>query len=295
MIKATLFAIALMTSVGAGQTYIQDSKRESARSDKLTGGIKTAAFVPSDPNIRLSLNIPSFQLTVWQSGKEVAMYHVGVGKIDFPVPVSLRNATSIEFNPVWIPPSSDWIEKSSTVKAGEIVEPTDPRNPLGKIKIPLGYGYLLHQAKGPQDLGGLVSHGCIRVMQKDLYEISEMIAAARGLDITSQQIWATKRNKKTVLVLLETPVIVEITYDTIVVENGRLNVYPDVYQKKMNTVENVRTELRSSGIDDSLVTDKEITRIISLAKGKQKYIALVGDLEAGKATSRGRYSLVLGS
>jgi hypothetical protein len=281
--------------VAAGQAYIQDVKRESARSDKITGGITRAAFVPGDPNIRLTLNIPSFQLTVWQSGTEAAMYHVGVGKIDFPVPVSLRNATSIEFNPVWIPPSSDWIEKSSTVKAGEIVLPTDPRNPLGKIKIPLGYGYLLHQAKGPQDIGGLVSHGCIRVMHNDLYAIAEMIVKARGLDITPQQIAASKRDKKTVLIPLEKPVIVEITYDTIVVENGRLNVYPDVYEKKMNTIENIRSELRSSGIDDSLVTDREITRIISMAKGKRKYSALVGDLEAGKATSRGKYSQVLGS
>jgi len=285
----------MLSTTVVGQTYIQDSKRESARSDKLTNGIKKAAFVPGDPNIRLTLNIPSFQLTVWQSGKEVAMYHVGVGKIDFPVPVSLRNATSIEFNPVWIPPSSDWIEKSSTVKAGEIVLPTDPRNPLGKIKMPLGYGYLLHQAKGPGDLGRLVSHGCIRVMQNDLYEIAQMIAAARNLDITPSQIAATKRSKKTLVVPLETPVIVEITYDTIVVENGRLNVYPDVYEKKMNTLANVRNELRTSGIEDSLVTDKEIARIISMAKGKQRYTAFVGDLEAGKATSRGKYVGVLSS
>ena len=293
MIKAAILSVFILASVSAGQTYIQDSKRESARSDKLTGGIKKAAFVQGDPNIRLTLNIPSFQLTVWQSGKEVAMYHVGVGKIDFPVPVSLRNATSIEFNPVWIPPSSDWIEKSSTVKAGEIVLPTDPRNPLGKIKIPLGYGYLLHQAKGPQDLGDLVSHGCIRVMQKELYEIAEMIAAARTLDITPAQIAATKRSKKTVTVPLEGPVVVEITYDTIVVENGRLNIYPDVYEKKTNTLANVRAEMQSSGIDDSLVADKEITRIISLTRGKQRYTALVGDLEAGKATSRGKYVGVL--
>lgn len=294
MIKAIIVLALLAATVGA-QTYILDSKRESARSDKLTGGIKRGALIPGDPNIRLTLNIPSFQLTVWQSGREVAMYYVGVGKIDFPVPVSLRNATAIEFNPVWIPPSSDWIEKSSTVKAGEVVLPTDPRNPLGKIKIPLGYGYLLHQAKGPQDLGNLVSHGCIRVNQKDLYDIAEMIINARGLDITPEQIAATKRNKKTVVIPLELPVIVEITYDTIVVENGKLNVYPDVYEKRMNTVENIRAELRSSGIDDSLVTDREITRIISMAKGKRKYSALVGDLEAGKATSRGRYSLVVGS
>ena len=42
---------------------------------------------------------------------------------------------------------------------GTPIPPTDARNPLGKMKIPLGYGYLLHQAKGAQDMGNLVSHG----------------------------------------------------------------------------------------------------------------------------------------
>ena len=270
-----------------------DSKRESARSDKFTNGIVRTTLVPGDADIKLTVNVPSFQMTLWQNGKEVAMYPVGVGKVDYPVAISLRKATSIEWNPVWIPPSSDWIEKSSTVKPGEIVLPTDPRNPLGKLKIPLGYGYLLHQAKGPQDMGNLVSHGCIRVMQSDLYDLSEKIVAALGLDVTAQQIAAAKRNKKTLAVPIDPPLTVEITYDTIVVENGKLNVYPDVYELKKNTLENVRAELRSNNIDDSLVTDAEINRILNLAKGKKKYVAAVTDLEAGKATSRGRYVSVL--
>jgi lipoprotein-anchoring transpeptidase ErfK/SrfK len=162
-----------------GQTYIVDIKRESARSDKLTGGkIQRTVLEAGNPNIRITLNVPSFQMTLWQDGKEVRSYPVGVGMLEFPVAIGMRNATSIEWNPVWIPPSSDWIDASSTVKAGEIVLPTDPRNPLGKVKIPLGYGYLLHQAKGPGDMGSLVSHGCVRVMQSDLYDLSEKIVAA---------------------------------------------------------------------------------------------------------------------
>jgi hypothetical protein len=92
---------------------------------------------------------------------------------------------------------------------------------------------------------------------------------------------------------MDTPLMVEITYDTIVVEDGKLHVYPDVYQLKKNTLENVRAELKSSGVDDSLVTDAEIKRILGLVKGKTKYSASVADLEAGKATSRGRYIAVL--
>ena len=289
----TVIFTLIFAAATLGQTHLIDSKRESARSDKFTNGIVRTTLVPGDSNIKLTLNVPSFQMTLWQNGKEVAMYPVGVGKIDYPVAISLRKATSIEWNPVWIPPSSDWIEKSSTVKPGEIVLPTDPRNPLGKVKIPLGYGYLLHQAKGPQDMGNLVSHGCIRVMQADLYDLSEKIVDALGLDVTPQQIAAAKRNKKTLTVPMNPPLTVEITYDTIVVEDGKLHVYPDVYELKKNTVENVRAELKSNNIDDSLVTDAEIKRILNLAKGKKKYVAAVADLEAGKATSRGRYVAVL--
>ena len=289
----TAICTLFFTAAAFGQTHMIDSKRESARSDKFTNGIVRTSLTPGDANVKVTINVPSFQMTLWQNGKEVAMYPVGVGKIDYPVAISLRKATSIEWNPVWIPPSSDWIEKSSTVKPGEIVLPTDPRNPLGKVKIPLGYGYLLHQAKGPQDMGNLVSHGCVRVMQSDLYDLSEKIVTALGLDVTPQQIAAAKRNKKTLVVPMDSPLTVEITYDTIVVEDGKLHVYPDVYELKKNTLENVRAELKSSGVDDSLVTDAEIERILKLAKGKKKYVAAIADLEAGKATSRGRYIAVL--
>ncbi len=166
--------------------------------------------------------------------------------------------------------------------------PTDPRNPLGKVKIPLGYGYLIHQAKGPGDMGSLVSHGCIRVMQKDLYDLAEKIVAARGLDVTPQQIAAAKRNKKTLVAKLDPIVPVEITYDTMVVEGGKLYIYPDVYKHKRNTVANLRQELRSSGIDDANVTDAEIKKMIAAVAAKRKFVVNVKDIEKGTALAGGR-------
>src|SRR4030095_11851706 len=256
-----------------GQSYAVDIARESARSDKRTGGhIQKTVLVRGDPNISISINLPSFQLTLWQNGKEIRNSPIGIGMAEFPVAVGNRRATSIEWNPVWIPPSSDWIERSSTVKPGEIVLPTDPRNPLGKVKIPLGYGYLIHQAKGPTDMGSLVSHGCVRVMQRDLYDLSEKIVSALSVNVTPAQLSAAKRNKKTLLAPLEPFVAVEVTYDTIVVEGGRLNIYPDVYQHKRNTVENVRRELQTSGVDDGRLTDAQIRKMIAAAVGKRKFI-----------------------
>lgn len=282
-----------LASGAVGQTHIIDSKRESARSDKLTGSIQKAAFIPGDDDIKITINVPSFQMTFWQNGKEVKLYPVGVGMAEFPVAISLRSARSVEWNPVWIPPSSDWIERSSTVKAGEIVLPTDPRNPLGKVKIPLGYGYLLHQAKGPSDMGSLVSHGCIRVLQADLYDLAEKIVAARRLDVTPEQIAAAKRTKKTLVAEIDPPLTVEITYDTIVVENGQLHIYPDVYGYKRNTVAAVRSELRSSGVDDSRMTDAEIRGWIAGVKDRQQFIIGRTEIESRRTARKGRYAAVV--
>jgi len=278
-----------LAAAAFGQTYIVDIKRESARSDKLTGGrIEKTALESGNPNIRITLNVPAFQMTLWQDGKEIKSYPVGVGMLDFPIVIGMRQASSIEWNPVWIPPSSDWIEKSSTVKPGEIVLPTDPRNPLGKLKIPLGYGYLLHQAKGPGDMGSLVSHGCVRVMQADLYDLAEKMVAARDLDVTAAQIATAKRNKKTLIAPLEPTVQVEITYDTIVVEGGRLIIYPDIYERKLNTVENVRKELQSSGVGDDRLTNAAIKRMIASATGRQKFVVDTAAIESGLGITKGR-------
>lgn len=289
--SALLFAL---VASAASQSYIVDIKRESARSDKLTGGrIEKTLLQAGNSNIKITLNVPAFQMTLWQDGKEVRSYPVGIGMLNFPIAIGMREASSIEWNPVWIPPSSDWIDASSTVKPGEIVLPTDPRNPLGKVKIPLGYGYLLHQAKGPGDMGSLVSHGCVRVMQPDLYDLAEKIVAARSLDVPEAKIAAAKRTKKTLIALLAPTVPVEITYDTIVVEGGRLTIFPDVYNHRVNTVDNVRRELRTSGVDDGRLTDGAIKRMIEAATGKTKFVVDTSSIESGLAITKGRTASVV--
>ncbi len=280
-IRISLIILTLSASAFA-QSFISDINRDSARSDKLTGGrIERTTIDPGKDDLKITINVPAFQMTLWQGGKEVKSYPIGVGMPDWPIYIGRREASSIEWNPVWIPPSSEWIEASTKVKAGEVILPTDPRNPLGKMKIPLGYGYLIHQAKGPGDLGSLVSHGCVRVMQADLYDLAEKIVAARGLDISPTQIAVAKRTKQTFIAALDPVIPVEITYDTLVVEAGKLHIYPDVYSHRKNTVENLRRELRTSRIDDSHLSDAELQRMMTLAVGKRQFVIKAGDLVSG--------------
>lgn len=283
--------ILLLASAAFAQPFVADIDRDSARSDKLTGGrIRKTALTSGESDLKITINVPAFQMTLWQNGREVRSYPIGVGKPDWPIYIGRREASSIEWNPVWIPPSSEWIEKSVKVKAGEIILPTDPRNPLGKVKIPLGYGYLLHQAKGPQDMGSLVSHGCVRVLQKDLYDLAEKIIAARNLPVTTSEIAAAKRSKETLIARLDPRIPVEITYDTLVVESGRLHIYPDVYGRKKNTVANLRRELRTSRVDDSRLTDAVLKKMLAQAAGKRQYVV---NIRSGRLLTSGRAISVL--
>jgi hypothetical protein len=288
-----LFSILAIGSA-FGQSYVQDMKRQSARSDKLTGGtIEKTALAPGGGNLKITINVPSFQMTLWQNGKEVKTYPIGVGLKDYPIYVGLREASAVIWNPVWIPPDSDWVHVSKTVKAGEIILPTDPRNPLGKLKIPLGYGYLIHQAKGVSDLGSLVSHGCVRVMQADLYDLADKIIAARELEVTKEQVAKAKQTKETFTAELEPIIPVEITYDTLVVEAGKLRIYPDVYERKTNTAENLRAELASSGVDAAGLNDATLNKMLARAVAKKQFVVSVKNIEAGKALIGGQTLAVI--
>lgn len=278
----------------SAQNFMNDIKRDSARSDKLTGGrIAKTTLKTGGGDVKITINVPSFQMTLWQNGKEVKLYNVGVGMKEYPIIIGLREAKQVIWNPDWIPPDSDWVAESPKVKAGEVVKASDPRNPLGKVKIPLGFGYLIHQAKGVSDLGSLVSHGCVRVMRPDLYDLSDKIVAAYDYPVSSMKIENAKLTKNTVVAELETPLPVEITYDTLVVENGYLSIYPDVYGHKKNTAKNLRDELESNNINTKKLTDADLERILAKATGKTKFVVSVENIKAGKETSGGKTMPVL--
>jgi hypothetical protein len=266
-----------------------DEHNESERSDKLTGGlIETAEFAPNEPDVSLTLNVPSFRLTLWQNGKEVKSYYVGVGMKAHPIYIGDREATEIIWNPAWIPPSSDWVLEMKGVTPGEIIKASDPRNPLGKMKIPLGDRYLLHQAAKLSDVGNLVSHGCVRVLRPELYDLAEKIIAARNAPVSRKRIEVAKRSSRTLVVRLEEAVPVDINYDTIVVENGELHIYPDVYDRGTNRPALLRAELQASGIDDANLSDAVIKRMLRKATRRTQFIVDKSSIEQGTVIEGGR-------
>jgi len=264
-------------------------RNESERSDKLTGGhLETAEFQADNPDISLTLNVPSFRLTMWQNGKEVKSYYVGVGMKAHPIYIGDREATQIIWNPAWIPPTSDWVLEMKGVVPGEVIKASDPRNPLGKLKIPLGDRYLIHQAAKLTDVGNLVSHGCVRVPLSDLYDLAEKIIAARSANVSPKRIAAAKRSKRTLVVQLDDPLPVDINYDTLVVEGGVLHIYPDVYNRGTNRPARLRAELESSGVDLSNVDERMLRRILAKVTRRTQFVVETSSIAQGRALEDGK-------
>ena len=262
---------------------------ESARSDKFTGGkIEQGLLQPGQPDIKITVNVPAFRLTLWQNGKELRTYEIGVGMKKYPIVIGQRRVKQVIWNPEWVPPDSEWVNEShSDVQPGEHIEAGDPRNPLGKLKIPLGDGFLIHQAAKPADLGHLVSHGCIRMLKDDIADLANKIVTARALNITPQQVDHAMKSTDRLVANLSPPVVVDIDYDTLVVEGGVLHIYPDVYSRDTNTPQNLRAELQSVGIDASRLDDQTLNQMFARVNMNAEFTVNVVDIKSGNALAAG--------
>jgi lipoprotein-anchoring transpeptidase ErfK/SrfK len=274
-----------------GSRYERD---ESVREDRLTGGeIEKAEFTAGEPDIKVTVDVPAFRLTLWQNGKDVKTYKIGVGMKKYPLVIGERKVEQIIWNPDWIPPDSEWVGERSGVSVGEVIKASDPRNPLGKMKMPLGGGYLIHEAHGVADQGNLVSHGCVRMLRSDLYDLAEKIVAARQLPISAKRIARAKRTKNTLVARLDDPLVVDINYDTQVVEGGVLHLYADVYGRGTNTAARLREELEGYGVDVAALDDATLKRMLALPTRQRQYVVSLESIKQGRALEDGRLVPVL--
>lgn len=208
--------------------------------------------IPTDT--RVVVNAPAYRMDLFQDGKLVKTYKIGIGYPEFPLPSGMRKANTIIFNPTWTPPDEPWVEGSGKVKVGEKVAAGDKLNPLGPIKIPIGLPSLIHGGKSPAKLGGFASHGCVGLTNGQVQDFALNLAKLSGTDLMPEDVKNYEKQKtETKNVKLGNDVQVELRYETIVVEDGKLRIFRDVYEKGTNTEENLRAVLDAYGVSlDSL-------------------------------------------
>src|SRR5215213_1332991 len=230
-------------------------------------GTNTTTSASAKPNslptdTRVVVNAPAYRMDVFQDGKLVKTYKVGIGYPEFPLPKGIRKASNIIFNPTWTPPDEPWVK--GKIKAGEKIEAGSKLNPLGPIKIPIGLPSLIHGGKSPARLGNFASHGCVGLTNSQVKDFALEIAKLTGTGLTPQDIANYEKQKtETKDVKLKTPLQVELRYETIVVENGVLKIYRDVYERDTNTEENLRRVLEAYGVSLDSLSEQDRQNILN--------------------------------
>ena len=214
--------------------------------------------VPTDT--RIVINAPAYRMDLFQDGKLIKTYKVGIGYPEFPLPVGVRTAKEIIFNPTWTPPDEPWVK--GEFQPGKKVEAGDKKNPLGVLKIPIGLPSLIHGGKNPNRLGTFASHGCVGLTNQLVQEFAGHLAGISGTTLTPEQIKGyEKKRTETSEVDLARSVPVELRYETIVVGDGKLYIYRDVYEHGTNTEENLNRVLEVYGLSMNDLTPEEQTMV----------------------------------
>jgi lipoprotein-anchoring transpeptidase ErfK/SrfK len=232
--------------------------------DKSADVTKTAGLNAIPKDTRVVVNIPAYRMDVFREGELVKSYKIGIGYPEFPLPTGMRKAQSIIFNPTWTPPDEPWVAKMKNISVGEKVEAGSKLNPLGPIKIPIGLPSLIHGGKSAAKLGTFASHGCVGLTTPQVQDFARLLAQTSATELSDTIIQSHLNDQtQTRVVKLGHAVPVELRYETIVAEDGKLHIYKDVYDQDSNTEENLRAVLQANGVKMEDLSEAERTQVLS--------------------------------
>ena len=218
--------------------------------------LKGPNAIPRDT--RIIVNIPAFRMDVFREGTLLKSYKIGIGYQQFPLPTGFRKAEQIIFNPTWTQPNESWASDP-----GAITPAGAAGNPLGPIKVPIGGANLIHGGKSLAKIGTFASHGCVGLTNDEVKDFVRTLADATRIDLTDDTIAAyLKHRTRTQVVKIPKAVPVELRYETIVIQDGQLHVYRDVYNKNTTTDENLRAAFEANGVSFDKLSEEEKTRAL---------------------------------
>lgn len=177
------------------------------------------------PRYHIMINIPAAELTVYEDNIPLRHYPVAIGSSAHPTPETEGMITSIEWNPWWYPPESEWAKN-------EMDTPPGPKNPLGPVKIRLGGDILIHGTSSEKSVGRPVSHGCMRMYNKDAVDLAWFLQKTHSSK--NDPTWLTRyqtQHATTFYVSLDEAIPVHLVYAPAAVKDGQLEIYPDHYRK----------------------------------------------------------------
>jgi len=136
--------------------------------------LPTRFILPPGPREGIVINIAEYRLYYYPAGGSVVhTYPLGIGREGWGSPVGSTRISAMTANPAWYPPKSIREEHAADGDPLPTVVPPGPDNPLGPYKMSLAIpGYLIHGSNKKFGIGMRVSHGCFRMLNNNVLELS---------------------------------------------------------------------------------------------------------------------------
>lgn len=148
-----------------------------------------SAAIPS----KIVINIPSRTLSVYEDGRVLKEYSVGIGKASNQTPLGKFQIYYKEINPTWV---------ESTPEGEPLTIASGPDNPLGYRWMEFSPTYGIHGTDQPDSIGGFVSHGCVRMLERDVEEIYDDVPLGLPVEITYDRVLLKKSADKSLVLYI---------------------------------------------------------------------------------------------
>jgi lipoprotein-anchoring transpeptidase ErfK/SrfK len=152
-------------------TSSTDARTLRAKTVKVPAKVNANSVWAAQP-AALTVSREGKQVRLFRRGKIVRTYTVAVGSPEFPTPTGRYVVQSMQKNPAWNVPQSEWAGSL----AGETIPGGDPRNPLVARWIGFNGSVGFHGTASAGSLGTAASHGCIRMSPPDVIDLFERVS-----------------------------------------------------------------------------------------------------------------------
>jgi len=145
----------------------------------------------NDQGMQVVINLPQTRLFLYQDGVLLRSFPVAVGKMLTKTPTGSFDVTGIYRDPSWHVPKSIQEEMRAQGKPVLTVVPPGDKNPLGRVFIRFGepgLGLGIHGTNAPSSVPGFRSHGCVRMKNPDVAELSGLVSVGAAVTVTYQAI-----------------------------------------------------------------------------------------------------------
>lgn len=120
---------------------------------------------------QIVVDLSDLRLYLYHNGHLVKSYSVATGQPAWPTPTGSYSIVSMQKDPTWLPPNSDWAKDAKPIPPGT-------ENPLGTRWMGTSApGVGLHGVPPSEDssIGTYASHGCVRMHNWDAIDLFDRI------------------------------------------------------------------------------------------------------------------------